>query len=94
MKLKLVIQIFVMAIVMIYTASNLLIREKEAPAKMKWIKDGILKWITFLFLSSQSIASLTNCGYLALITKYPLMAKEIRDKLMMVFNIDFFGVAM
>ena len=81
----------VMAAVMIFIIIDRISSKDGMPAQMQWVRDGMLKWSVYLLLSLQSIASIINCCYLALITKYPLIAKKIKAKLMTVFQMGIFA---
>ena len=69
-------------IVTIFYVSLTTISDSEnIPKQMKWINDGILKWIAYVLLSLQSGITLIYCYYLALMTKFPLKTKEIEESL-------------
>ena len=87
LKTKLLLEIGALLMVTIFVSFDFAAKLERAPAQVKWFKDGILKWLVYIFLSLQSVSTITNCFYLALITKYPLIAKEIKSKLSQAFFI-------
>ena len=53
----------------------------RVPKQVFWVRDGILKWAVFVSLTLQSQSTIMDCIFLALMTKYPLMVKEIEQKI-------------
>ena len=79
-KMKSILDMVTMIEIACYVALELVVEKLWIPVQVKWFKDGLLKWFLYLFLSLQSLSGISQCLYIGLMTKYPMIVKEINEK--------------
>ena len=91
-KIKLNLESTLLIMTILYVSLNHMSEGDEMPMQVKWINDSVAKWILYVLLSMQSLSTLTNCFYIAFITKFPLQTKEIKEKMMSACYVGYFVV--
>ena len=82
LSVKLFSEFFLSLAMLSFVSLDLIAKKKGAiPMQIRWIKDGVVKWMIYLLLSFQSVTTLVHCLYLALLIKYPLQIQEKKGQL-------------